>query len=82
METPNDEEDIEKRFSEVDGDGGDGEDHVDSAVLFSGNKSRAARQLQTVAKSFGSIGEHQTLENVHFILSTYRNLNFLLQSIF
>lgn len=57
-ETPCDEEDIEKRFYEVtDYEVEDNCGGITDPGLFITNKSRAAKQLQSVAKQFGSIGE-------------------------
>lgn len=74
METPGDEEDIEKRFCEADPQF-DGEDQVDSAVIFAGNRSKAARQLQTVAKSFGSIGSFILYLTDFELFSSFREIN-------
>ncbi|KAK6631493.1 hypothetical protein RUM44_006020 [Polyplax serrata] len=57
-ETPCDEEDIEKKFYEVtDYELDDNCGGVADSGIFGTNKSRAAKQLQSVAKQFGSIGK-------------------------
>lgn len=58
LETPGDEEDIEKRFYEATNcDLDDASTTNSEAGLFGGNKSKAAKQFQSVAKQFGSIGK-------------------------
>nr|CAD7407275.1 unnamed protein product [Timema poppensis] len=48
-----DEDDIEKKFSEI----VDSEINSETNPTFTNNKSKAAKQLQSVAKQFGSIGK-------------------------
>nr|CAD7588578.1 unnamed protein product [Timema genevievae] len=48
-----DEDDIEKKFSEI----LDSEINSETNPTFTNNKSKAAKQLQSVAKQFGSIGK-------------------------
>ncbi|GLG92289.1 Ubiquitin thioesterase trabid [Gryllus bimaculatus] len=54
----NDEEDIEKRFCEVlETNVNEDNTQMGDSGLFTGNRSKAAKQLQSVAKQFGSIGK-------------------------
>ncbi|XP_066993922.2 OTU domain-containing protein 7B, partial [Anabrus simplex] len=54
----NDEDEIDKRFCEIlDTESNDENGHSLEAGLFGGNRSKAAKQLQSVAKQFGSIGK-------------------------
>lgn len=67
MDTPCDEEDIEKRF--IDTNGLDLEDNIpeiSESSIFGSNKSRAAKQMKSVAKQFGSIGILLFYENIKF----------------
>ncbi|KAL0271634.1 UNVERIFIED_CONTAM: hypothetical protein PYX00_008665 [Menopon gallinae] len=58
LDTPCDEEDIEKRFIEANGlDLEDNIPEISESSLFGSNKSRAAKQMKSVAKQFGSIGK-------------------------
>ncbi|PSN43794.1 hypothetical protein C0J52_15509 [Blattella germanica] len=52
----NDEDEIDKKFAEVEADATDETSLADNN-MFSTNRSKAAKQLQSVAKQFGSIGK-------------------------
>lgn len=66
LETPGDEEDIEKRFYEAtEGELDDSSTINSETGLFGTNKSKAAKQLQSVAKQFGSIGEYPSSFRVY-----------------
>lgn len=73
LETPCDEEDIEKRFYEVtECDLDENCAGMSDSGLFGTNKSKAAKQLQSVAKQFGSIGKRCLLLYLVEILPRYQ----------